>query len=59
MTTQEQREQVILNIADQLRYNPFTVEFKVVENPQGIKIIHEVTKEEMDALMKAAEGGRK
>lgn len=59
MTTQEQREQVILNIADQLRCNPFTVEFKVVEKPKGIKVIHEVTKEEMDALMKAAKGGRK
>lgn len=57
MNIQEQREQVIQNIAEQLRHNPFSVEFKIVKNPKGIKIIHEVTREEMDALIKAAKGG--
>lgn len=33
-----------------LQTTPFTFEFKVVKNPKGIKIIHEVTQEEMDAL---------
>ena len=60
MTTQEQREQVIQNIANQLRCNSFTFEFKVVKNPKGIKIIREVTQEELDEVMKAAKerGGR-
>ena len=57
MNTQEkreQREQIIQNIAEQLRHNTFSVEFKIVKNPKGIKIIHEVTREEMDKLMQAA-----
>lgn len=57
MNTQEkreQREQIIQNIAEQLRHNPFSVQFKIVKNPKGIKIIHEVTREEMDKLMQAA-----
>lgn len=54
MNIQEQREQIIQNIAEQLRHNPFSVQFKIVKNPKGIKIIHEVTREEMDALMQAA-----
>lgn len=57
MNIQEQREQIIQNIAEQLRYNPFTVKFQIVKKPKGIKIIHEVTREEMDALIKAAKGG--
>jgi len=39
-----------------LRTNPFTFEFKVKNNPKGIKVIYEVTQDEMDAMMeKAAE----
>ncbi len=57
MTTQEKREQVIQNIADQLRCNSFTFEFKIVKKPQGIKVIREVTQEELNALLKAAKGG--
>lgn len=52
MTTEEQREQVIQNLVDLLRHNPFKVDFKVVKKPKGIHIIHEVTQEEMDAVMK-------
>lgn len=59
MNAEEQREQVIQSIAEQMRHAPFTFEFKVVKNPKGIKIIHEVTKEEMDILMQAARGGEK
>lgn len=33
-----------------LQTTPFTFEFKVVDEPNGIRIIHEVTQEEMDAL---------
>ena len=51
MTQEEQREQVVQNITDMLRHNPFTFEFKVKKKPKGIKVIYEVTQEEMDALM--------
>lgn len=52
MNTDEKREQVILSIADELRRNPFTFEFKVKKKPQGIKIIYELTQEEMDDFIK-------
>ena len=58
MDIEEKREQLIQSIAEQLRHTRFAVEFKIVEKPQGIKIIHEVTREQMDALMRAAEEGR-
>ena len=48
------REAVIESFVDILRHTPFTVQFKVVKNPKGIKIIHEVTKEELDAVMNKA-----
>lgn len=54
----EKREQVIQSIAEQLRHNQFSVEFEIVENPKGIKIIHEVTQETMDALIRAAKERR-
>ena len=60
MTQEEQREEVIQNIADMLRHNSFTFEFKVLKHPKGIKVIYEVTKEEMDAMVnKAAEKEKK
>lgn len=54
MAQDEKREKVIQNIADMLRTNPFTFEFKVKKNPKGIKVIYEVTQDEMDAVMKKA-----
>jgi len=51
MTQEEQREQSVQIITDMLRHNPFTFEFKVKKKPKGIKVIYEVTQEEMDALM--------
>ena len=47
----DMRNRVIADIVEQLIVNPFTFEFKVVEKPKGIKIIHEVTQEQMDAMM--------
>lgn len=56
MNITEQREEIIQSFVNILRHTPFTVELKVVKNPKGFKIIHEVTKEELDAMMnKAAE----
>ena len=51
MTKEEiARQQVIESITGMLQATPFTFEFKVVKKPKGIKIIHEVTQEQMDAL---------
>lgn len=47
----DEREKTIQVIADMLRTTPFSMEFKVVKRPKGIRIIHEVTQEEMDAIV--------
>ena len=52
MTTEEKREQTIQGIADMLRTSPFQVKFKVKKKPAGIKVIIEVTQEQMDGLAK-------
>lgn len=51
MTQEEQREQVIQSLANMMRTTAFTSEFKVVKKPKGIKVIIEVTQEQMDAIM--------
>ena len=51
MAQDEKREQVIQNIADMLRTKPFTFEFKVKKNPKGIKVIYEVSQEELEELL--------
>ena len=51
MTKEEiARLKVIESITGMLQTTPFTFEFKVVNKPKGIKIIREITQEEMDAL---------
>ncbi len=56
MTTEEEkREQAIQSVAEGLRRNPFSVVFKVKKKPAGIKIIFEVTQEEMDAMLEKEE----
>lgn len=52
MTTEEKREQTIQGLADMLRTSPFQVEFKVKKKPAGIKVIIEVTQEQMEGLTK-------
>ena len=42
--------QTINNYEQLLRNNPFKLELKVVKKPKGIKVIYEVTQEEMDAV---------
>lgn len=51
MTVEEQREMNILAIADMLRITPYKVEFKVKKKPSCVKIIIEVTQEQMDAAI--------
>lgn len=54
MTAKEKREQVVQNITEMLRNNPFTFEFRVKKKPQGIKVIYEVTQEDMDRMVNDA-----
>ena len=54
MTTEEKREQTIQGIADMMRTTSFQVEFKVKEKPAGIKVIIEVTQEQMNGITKQA-----
>jgi len=49
--TDEKREQAIQAVADMMRNCGFNVEFKVKKKPQGVKVIIEVTQEQMDAMM--------
>ena len=48
---EEKRENVIQGIVDVLREVPFTVEFKVKKKPTGIKVIYEVTQEQMKEIV--------
>ena len=60
MTTQDQRENVIQSLAEMMRHTEFTSEFRVVKNPKGIKVIIEVTREQMDELIeRSSKGGDK
>lgn len=52
MTTEEKREQTIQGLADMLRTSPFQVEFKVKKKTAGIKVIIEVTQEQMEGIAK-------
>lgn len=51
------REQAINSIVELLQYNPFEIEFVVVDKPRGIKVVVELTQEEMDE-MTIKEGGK-
>lgn len=50
----EAREKVIKSIVLLLRRNPFSCDFEVVEKPKGMRIIYEVTQEEMDKIVNRA-----
>ena len=52
MTTEEKREQIIQGLADMLRKTSFQTEFQVKKKPAGIKVIIEVTQEQMEAITK-------
>lgn len=59
MTKEQTKEQAIQSIAQLLRDNSFKLEFKVVKKPKGIKIVFEVTQEQMNELVENAMGGRR
>lgn len=51
MAQKSDRDQAIEKVAKLLRNNPFSLEIVVVKKPKGIKIIYEVTQEQMDRAM--------
>lgn len=46
------RQQVIQGLTSLLQSTPFTVEYKVKKKPKGIKVVIEVTQEQMESLAK-------
>lgn len=54
--TEEEREQAIQAIADMMRTTGFDVELQVKKKPKGIKVIIEVTQEQMDAMVEQMKG---
>lgn len=48
---EEKRERAVRGISSMLRKKPFTFEFVVKKRSTGIRIVYEVTQEEMDAMM--------
>lgn len=54
MTQEEKKEQTIQCLSDMLRTTTFSVEFKVKKKPQGIKVIIDVTREYINAIVKQA-----
>ena len=50
--TEEKREQIIQWLSEMMRVMPFETEFKVKKKPAGIKVIIEVTQEEMGGMTK-------
>lgn len=54
--TEEKREQTIQAIADMMRTTGFDVELQVKKKPKGIKVIIEVTQEQMDVMVEQMKG---
>lgn len=53
---EEKREQLIMFVSESMRTMQFSFEVKVKKKPAGIKIIYEVTKEEMGNLIDILSG---
>ena len=51
---EQQRERVIQGITEMLKINPFTFEFRAKKKPRGIKVIYEVTQEQLNEAMNQA-----
>lgn len=51
MTQEEKRHAAVQSLMELLENNPVSMELKVVKKPKGIKVIYEVTQEEMNTLV--------
>ena len=58
-TVNAEIEQTIQGLVNILQSTPFAIEFKVKKKPQGIKIIFEVTQEQMDGMIENAANNHK
>lgn len=56
MNEKEKRDFAINLITDVMRTHPFDIEFKVKKKPKCMKIVFEVTDEEMQAIINRANG---
>ena len=54
---EELREKAIQSLVEILRESPFNVEFKVKKKPKGVRIIYEVTQEQMDEIQRKLSDG--
>ena len=43
-------DEIVNELGKMMHRNPFSIEFQVKEKPQGIKIIFEVSREQMDMI---------
>lgn len=50
MVVDDVREQKIKGIAEMLRLMPFSIEYVVRKKPKGVKVIVELTQQEIDYL---------
>lgn len=49
------RDRIVQGIAESLRHQAFSVEYKVKKKPMGIVVTFEVTQEEMDEIINKAQ----
>lgn len=47
----QKKEEIIQVIAESMRSHGFSVEYKVCKKPEGIKVVFEVTQDQMDHLV--------
>ena len=51
MTQNQKINALVKQLGKMMHYTPFTIEYKAKKKPKGIRIILEITQEEMDVLM--------
>ena len=51
---QKQQQAAVESVINLLRTRPFTFEFAVKKKPARLKVIYEVTQQQMDALIEQA-----
>lgn len=51
MTQDQKIDALVDQLGKMMHYTPFTIEYKAKKKPKGIRIILEITQEEIDALM--------
>lgn len=51
MDIENKREEIVQHIANMLRNSAFTFEYRVVKKPKGMKVIHEVTQEQLNLII--------